>query len=66
MSTELMIAMLPVIAVVMFPAVFIAFMNIGGIIAAIKDARAGREARKIRRRRQPVIGYWEGLKQRRY
>ncbi|MBM4452127.1 MAG: hypothetical protein FJ024_06605 [Chloroflexi bacterium] len=66
MTTEVMLALLPVIAVVMFPVVFIAFINIGGIIAAIKDAKAKREGREIRRRRQPHIGYWEGLKQRRY
>jgi hypothetical protein len=66
MTTEVMLALLPIIAVVLFPVMFIAFINIGGIIAAIKDARARREGLKISRRRQPHIGYWEGLKQRRY
>ena len=45
MQWELVIALVIVIPVILFPAAFIWYLNIGGINAAIRDARERRAAR---------------------
>ena len=46
MEWQIIVALVVAIPVILFPVVFIWFLNIGGIYAAIKEARATREARK--------------------
>ena len=45
MQWELVIALVIAIPIILFPAAFVWYLNIGGIVAAIKDARAARVAR---------------------
>ena len=44
MQIELIIALVVAIPVVLFPAAFVWYMNIGGIVAAIREARAKKAA----------------------
>ena len=46
MQWELVVILAIAIPVVLFPAAYIWYINIGGIYAAIKDAREKRAARK--------------------
>jgi len=46
MEWQFVAALVIAIPIILFPAVFIWFLNIGGIHAAIKEARAKRSARK--------------------
>ncbi len=45
MQWELIIALVIAIPIILFPAAFVWYLNIGGIYAAIKEARAKRAAR---------------------
>ena len=44
MQWELIVALAIVIPIILFPAAFVWYLNIGGIYAAIKEARAKRVA----------------------
>ena len=44
MQTELIIALVIAIPVVLFPAAFVWYLNLGGVYAAVKEARARRVA----------------------
>jgi len=46
MQWELVVALVIAIPIILFPAAFIWYLNIGGIHAAIKEARAKRVARE--------------------
>ena len=46
MQWEIVIALVVAIPIILFPAAYVWYLNIGGIVAAIKDARAARVARK--------------------
>ena len=47
MQWEFIIALVISIAVILFPVAFVWYLNIGGIYAFIKEARAKRTVRKI-------------------
>jgi len=51
MQWEFIVALVIAIPIILFPAAFVWYLNIGGIIAAIKDARERRTAREKKRRR---------------
>ena len=46
MQWELIVALVIAIPIILFPAAFVWYLNIGGIYAAIKEARARRVAHK--------------------
>ncbi|MFC1967650.1 hypothetical protein ACFLV2_03340 [Chloroflexota bacterium] len=46
MQWELVVALVVAIPIILFPAAYVWYLNIGGIVAAIKDARAARVARE--------------------
>jgi len=46
MQWELVIALVIAIPLILFPAAFVWYLNIGGIYAALKDARARRVAHR--------------------
>ena len=45
MQWEFIVALVIAIPIILFPAAFVWYLNIGGIYAAIKEARARRAAR---------------------
>ena len=51
MEWQVIVALVIAVPVILFPVVFIWFINIGGIIALVKEARAKRAAR-IENRKQ--------------
>ena len=46
MQWELVVALVVVIPIILFPAAFVWYLNIGGIYAAIKEARKTRAVRE--------------------
>ncbi len=46
MEWQLVVALAVAIPVILFPAAFVWFLNIGGVYAAIKEARARRVAQE--------------------
>lgn len=46
MEWQFIIALVIAIPIILFPAAFVWYLNIGGIYAAIRDARARRAARE--------------------
>jgi hypothetical protein len=46
MEWQIVIALIVAIPVILFPAAFIWYLNIGGIYAAVKEARARKAARE--------------------
>jgi hypothetical protein len=44
MNAALIIALMVAIPVILFPAAFVWYLNIGGIVAAVKEARARKAA----------------------
>jgi hypothetical protein len=48
MEWQIVVALVIAIPIILFPVVFVWYLNMGGIYAAIKDARARRVARKKR------------------
>jgi hypothetical protein len=46
MNWELIVVLVIAIPVILFPAVFIWYLNIGGIFAAVKEARMRRAAQR--------------------
>jgi hypothetical protein len=46
MQWELIVALVIAIPIILFPVAFVWYLNIGGIYAAIKEARARRVARE--------------------
>ena len=56
MEWQMVIALVVAIPVILFPAAFLWYLNLGGIYAAIKQARARKAARqKEARENVPVI-----------
>lgn len=47
MQTELIIALVVVVPVILFPAAFVWYLNIGGIVHAVREARAAREKKAV-------------------
>jgi hypothetical protein len=45
MQWELIVALVIAIPIILFPAAYVWYLNVGGIYAAIKEARARRVAR---------------------
>ena len=43
MNIELIVAMVVAVPVVLFPAAFVWYMNIGGIVQKVREVRAARE-----------------------
>ena len=57
MQSEFIVALAIAIPLILFPAAFVWYLNVGGIYAAIKEAREKRAARKERIRamaEQPI------------
>jgi len=50
MEWQFIVALVIAIPIILFPAAFIWFLNIGGVYAAIKDARERRAAREKRKK----------------
>lgn len=50
MQWEFIIALVIAIPIILFPAAFVWYLNIGGIYTAIKEARERRAAREQRKR----------------
>ena len=48
MQWELVIGLIVAVPVILFPAAFVWYLNIGGIYAAFRDARARKVARQIK------------------
>jgi len=46
MQWEFIVALVIAIPIILFPAAYVWYLNIGGIVAAIKDAREARVARE--------------------
>jgi len=46
MQWEFVVALVIAIPIILFPAAFVWYLNVGGIYAAIKEARARRVARE--------------------
>jgi hypothetical protein len=46
MQWELVVALVIAIPIILFPAAYVWYLNIGGIVAAIKDARVARVAHR--------------------
>ena len=46
MQWELVVALVIAIPIILFPAAYVWYLNIGGIVAALKDAREKRVARE--------------------
>ena len=44
MEWQLIVALVIAVPIILFPAAFVWYLNIGGIFTAIKDARARRQA----------------------
>ena len=47
MQWELIVALVVAIPIILFPAAFVWYLNIGGIYAVIKEARARRVAQQM-------------------
>ncbi len=47
MEWQIIVAIVVAVPIILFPVVFIWFLNISGIYAAMKEARARRVARKV-------------------
>jgi len=47
MQWELIVALVLAIPVILFPAAFVWYLNVGGVYAAIKEARAKRAREKV-------------------
>jgi hypothetical protein len=43
MNIELIVALVVAIPIVLFPAAFIWYLNIGGVVAKVREARSARE-----------------------
>ncbi len=50
MQWEFIVALVIAIPIILFPAAYVWYLNVGGIYAAIKEARARRAAREKRAR----------------
>jgi hypothetical protein len=46
MQWEFIVALVIAIPIILFPAAFVWYLNVGGIYAAVKEARARRAARE--------------------
>ncbi|MDO9333749.1 MAG: hypothetical protein Q7T57_04420 [Dehalococcoidales bacterium] len=47
MSIQVIIALAIAIPIILFPAAFVWYLNIGGVFASVKEARAARKAQKL-------------------
>jgi hypothetical protein len=50
MHWELIVALVIAVPVILFPAAFVWYLNIGGIYAAVREARARRAARERKKK----------------
>ena len=50
MNIELIVALVVAIPVVLFPAAFVWYLNIGGVVARVREARAAREKKTAKAR----------------
>lgn len=55
MQLEIIIALAIVIPIILFPAAFVWFLNISGILAVWKESRA-RESRRVKARKEALVG----------
>ena len=46
MDWQIVVAMIVAVPVVLFPAAFVWYLNLGGIYTAVKEARAGKVTRE--------------------
>ncbi|MFC2001191.1 hypothetical protein ACFLUZ_01655 [Chloroflexota bacterium] len=46
MEWQIVVALVVAIPIILFPAAYVWYLNIGGMVAAVKDARAARVARE--------------------
>ena len=44
MQTELIVALVVAVPVILFPAAFVWYLNIGGVVKAVREARARKAA----------------------
>jgi len=59
MQWELIVALAIAIPIILFPAAFVWYLSVGGIYAAIKDARKRRAARERQDAREDLVGeHW--------
>jgi hypothetical protein len=47
MSIQVIIALAIAIPIILFPAAFVWYLNLGGTFAAVREARAARKAQKV-------------------
>jgi hypothetical protein len=47
METEMIVALVVAIPVILFPAAFVWYLNIGGVVAKVLEARAAREKKVV-------------------
>ncbi len=47
MQIELIVALVIAIPVILFPAAFVWYLNIGGIVETVREARAAREKKAV-------------------
>ena len=48
MEWQIIVALIIAIPIILFPVAFVWYLNVGGLVAAVKEARAKRVARKKR------------------
>jgi hypothetical protein len=54
MEWQIVVALVVAIPVILFPVAFVWYLNVGGIYAAIKEARARRAAAHEKEKKVPV------------
>ncbi|HEX9896585.1 MAG TPA: hypothetical protein VGA85_02865 [Dehalococcoidales bacterium] len=47
MSIQVIIALVIAIPLILFPAAFVWYLNLGGVFASVREARAARKAQKM-------------------
>ena len=47
MGLEFIVALLVTIPIILFPVVFVWYLNIGGIVQAVREARTAREKKPV-------------------
>ena len=55
MQWELVVALVLAIPIILFPAAYVWYLNVGGIYAAVKEARARRVARERVAREKALV-----------
>jgi len=52
---QAVLALVVILPVVLFPAAFVWYLNVGGVYAAVKEARRRREAEEMKAKNPKVI-----------